>query len=207
MKSILRALTACLAFVTALDAADAPKLSVSVHFDGRAHVSDNVISGARKHVERIFRYAGIDIQWNAVSGLDLTIVLTETSALGATQAKTATVMGMALSNSGKGCRRAYVFVDRVESQAAGALRAEQAHIPDDKVAFLTPASLQSLMLGHAIAHEMGHLMLPRGHSDNGLMSARIDRSRLRSAIDGKLLFSADQGEYMRSVAAASTIQQ
>src|SRR5262249_30251138 len=48
---------------------------------------------------------------------------------------------------------------------------------------------QGIMLGHAIAHELGHLLMPeRTHSLAGIMSTRWDRRHWDDAVAGRLLF-------------------
>ena len=55
------------------------------------------------------------------------------------------------------------------------------------------------ILGLAIAHEMGHLLLPHNtHSDTGIMRATWDREDLRRGANGKLLFSQKEAELIRS---------
>ena len=57
---------------------------------------------------------------------------------------------------------------------------------------------QDQLLGHAIAHEIGHLLLNSGgHSSAGLMRARWDSKDLIRASRGELLFTALQAEAMR----------
>ena len=55
------------------------------------------------------------------------------------------------------------------------------------------------ILGLAIAHEMGHLLLPHNaHSDTGIMRATWDREDLRRGANGKLLFSQKEAELICS---------
>ena len=58
-------------------------------------------------------------------------------------------------------------------------------------------SLRSL-IGHLIAHEIGHLLLGSGsHRDNGLMKANFYRPELIQAGQRQLLFSEDQAAQIR----------
>jgi len=60
------------------------------------------------------------------------------------------------------------------------------------------ARSQSLVLGHTMAHEIGHLFLPPGyHSLVGIMQAHIDETSWRQADQGSLLFSSQEGESLR----------
>ena len=56
-------------------------------------------------------------------------------------------------------------------------------------------------LGHAIAHESGHVLLPLGHAKSGLMAAQMDAMAIQAAIRGKLLFLPEQAERMRRILA------
>ena len=56
------------------------------------------------------------------------------------------------------------------------------------------------ILGHVVAHEIGHLLLPRGpHSPSGIMRAWLDR---QLAALGGLFFTADQAQDIRTKLAA-----
>ena len=56
----------------------------------------------------------------------------------------------------------------------------------------------SQMLGHVIAHELGHLLLPYGaHSVAGIMRPSWDRVQANRAAEGTLRFMADQASLIR----------
>lgn len=58
---------------------------------------------------------------------------------------------------------------------------------------------QGQILGHAIAHEVGHLLLgPDRHSEKGIMRANWDRKTLQEAGRGQLLFTRQQAELVRT---------
>lgn len=79
----------------------------------------------------------------------------------------------------EGERGAYanIFQDRVQALARGGEFSE------------------ALILGHAVAHEIGHLMLrTMTHSATGLMRARLGRDELKLAQMGRLLFTREQGK-------------
>ena len=64
------------------------------------------------------------------------------------------------------------------------------------------------MLGHGIAHEIGHLLLgTNSHSASGLMCARWGEQELKLAAYGQLRFSADQGVTIRNDVRARRAQQ
>jgi len=64
------------------------------------------------------------------------------------------------------------------------------------------------LLGHGIAHEIGHLLLgTNSHSPSGLMSARWSTRELKLAARGQLTFSIDQVAMIRSDVRARRAQQ
>ena len=56
-----------------------------------------------------------------------------------------------------------------------------------------------MILGHVIAHETGHLMLPYdAHSPTGIMRAQMDSKSMREAFCGNLYFTLAQSELIRT---------
>jgi hypothetical protein len=54
------------------------------------------------------------------------------------------------------------------------------------------------VLGHAIAHEMGHILLgSNSHFSDGIMQAQWGKAALTHASKGDLLFTIDQSRTMR----------
>jgi hypothetical protein len=58
--------------------------------------------------------------------------------------------------------------------------------------------LQATLLGHVVAHEVGHVLLREGHAPHGLMSARWVDAELLQAKLGRLGFTETQGSRIRS---------
>lgn len=58
--------------------------------------------------------------------------------------------------------------------------------------------LPATLLGHVVAHEVGHLLLREGHAPRGLMRARWVDNELLQAQVGRLGFTATQGSRIRS---------
>ena len=55
------------------------------------------------------------------------------------------------------------------------------------------------MLGHVIAHEIGHLLLPaNAHSPTGVMQRHWDKALARDAVQGSLTFTEAQAARLRS---------
>jgi hypothetical protein len=58
-----------------------------------------------------------------------------------------------------------------------------------------------IILGCAIAHEIGHLLLgPDSHSGTGIMQRNWEREQLRKAMMGTLLFTSEQSKVIRDQA-------
>ena len=55
-----------------------------------------------------------------------------------------------------------------------------------------------IILGHAMAHELGHLLLrSMEHSQTGIIGSRWGKEELRLSETGRLLFTTGQAEAMR----------
>ncbi len=56
----------------------------------------------------------------------------------------------------------------------------------------------AILLAHAMAHEIGHLLLPDGHSASGLMRADWSADDLHDAVRGELNFTPEQADVIRA---------
>ncbi len=61
---------------------------------------------------------------------------------------------------------------------------------------------ETTVLGHAMAHEVGHLLLGRGHTPHGLMGANWDSRALLEAARGRLGFNGEEARRLQAEAAA-----
>jgi hypothetical protein len=131
----------------------------------------------------VYHRAGVSIRWLTVpdaitSSTDLVIRILP-AALDAEFRVDNDSMGVAPSASGTRGTVAYVFADRVRDFG------ERGHID------------LWLVLGSAIAHELGHLLLPlNSHASDGIMRAHWD-PKLISRAGGFLSFAPDQGRLLR----------
>jgi hypothetical protein len=197
------AIFAALGAPVQLAAADAtPTVRIVLQIPIRSSVPLHLVIRAKDEMTRIYRDAGVTISWidpGAVAsrdplespedfrpGLGL-VILPEEIAERLTVSSEA--LGAATGSADDRGRIAYVFFDRVE-------RIADTHLNPTRQ---RPAGMDTVVvLAHAMAHEVGHLLLPHGHSDTGLMRADWDADDLRSAIDGDLNFTAEQAELIRS---------
>ena len=86
-----------------------------------------------------------------------------------------------MSREGQRVSAISVFYDRAKEQA----EAMRQFLPQ--------------ILGHAIAHEMGHVLLrTSGHSSTGIMRAQWTADDLRRAARGQLLFTLEQSDLIRA---------
>jgi hypothetical protein len=155
-------------------------------------VPKGILTRARECVQSIYGHSGIGIEIEWLEGnepaptdnrnrLTLTILLVSeklSRRMGRTDAS-----GFALGSDGQGARRAYIFAERVERTAISFLGQRS----------IDQRTAEGLVLGAAIAHEAGHLLLPsNSHSVDGVMRGHIDLRTLDETLDGNLFFTADQ---------------
>ena len=153
------------------DAAEPGQLPViHLQMDNAADAPAAMLERAQHEVTRIFADAGLDVEWTQ-TGPRFTVQVV-TSALGYSTAAS-TVMGVALRTSSGAT--AQVFFNQVQ---------DFAHRWRVDVGRL---------LAYVIAHEVGHLLLPRmPHSATGLMKADWDTDLVRQAAAGSLTFTDAQ---------------
>ena len=143
-----------------------------------AALPPSVAADAASEVTRLYAAVGVPTIWRAAVPADdrsdvirVIVLPYETGILGR---HADIVMGAAVSTPGS-TRVAYVYYRRVREEA-------------ERYA----ASL-SQVLACAIAHEIGHLLIPEaGHSPAGLMRGRWRRDDFERANQGQMRFSADQ---------------
>jgi len=166
-------------------------LRVSVF--NRSAISLDTIERAEGEASRIFRKVGIEVIWlncpqdserEAALGRCAEAFFARHLHLGilrASRGLKASTVGISFSGTdGRGCY-ADLFDDAVQRLQ------EETHVSS------------SLILGHAMAHELGHLLLgTNSHSPTGLMRAHWDRQDLTKASRGNLLFSHEESQRILS---------
>lgn len=174
------ALVYAVAFGATQPAADPPVVAVTI--DDSQQLAALARNDVQELVAGIYAAAGVTIIWRPQSALDagreLTIAFTTSEA--APAGGRDDVMGVAPS-PGDGTRgdRAYVFVDRVDD-FAGTHRLNRVSV-----------------LACAIAHELGHLLLPvMAHRPDGIMRARWHPDLFPPRAPGLLGFPPDQARLL-----------
>jgi len=155
---------------------------------------------AKKHTIRIFGSAGINVNWidanqlnSAVAGPSaakcvmpsmesyLVVVISPRGAKGWAPGQ----MGVAPTKVGA-YKRAYVRFDRVKT------------FVDTFIPWQSGKSDVGAILGHVIAHELGHLLIARqAHTEQGIMRERWGRQQGTQAARGDLLFHSDHAKLMQ----------
>ena len=153
------------------DAAEPGQLPpIHLQMDNDADVPAAILKKSQDEVARIFADAGLGVEWTA-RGPRFTVQI-GISALGYTRASSP-VMGVALRKPGGAT--AHIFFNQVQDFA------RRCHVD------------VGTLLAYVIAHEIGHLLLPRmPHSATGLMKGDWDRALVREATAGSLTFTDAQ---------------
>ena len=179
--------------------------AITIHVHNYARVAPNTLAEAEEVATGIFREAGVETRWaNSVlhaeddpepfaghltysfADIQLSILPREMSdRLGLSR----DVMGVV---PGADAQIAYVFDSKVEALFQTTLSAYRTGHIDRRVS-------ESQILGIAIAHELGHLLLDlQGHSADGIMRGEWGLTDLRNAAFQMLLFTPQQSEVLRA---------
>lgn len=167
-------------------ASPAPTISVGVLDDAR--VPREWLRQAKNELERIYREIDVAIEWwdltsrtdQVTAPKNLLMIAIRRNALSLQKKLSEDTMGITSGTAIERGRVAYVFYDRTEQ--------------------FTPL-YRGKYLGHFMAHELGHLLLPQySHSSTGLMRAQWNRDDLERAQHGQLRFTPEQASLIRSSA-------
>ena len=149
-----------------------------------AGVPPATVDTAASELSRVYDRLGVHLEWDRAAAAhvpdrEIVRVILLARETGDLRRMPDTVMGAAVRTVND-ARIVYVFYQRVrvEAERYGA----------------SPA----LVLACAMAHELGHLLMPeRGHSATGLMRACWSREDFQRANQGQLHFSRDQAALIR----------
>ena len=176
-----------------------PSLRLTVRVFNYAQVSPETWNLAQEVAAGILYRTGIETHWlkcslssegklspadceQPLEPSDLVLRLVPVSAATRAQFGDGT-LGIAAQPENGTSASASIFYHRVEQLARGGT----ASVP--------------VILGHATAHEIGHLLLgSNSHSPLGLMRARWSRQDLQNAAAGNLLFMPEQAEAVKACA-------
>jgi hypothetical protein len=150
--------------------ADLPSRTIVVHVQNETTISGMALITAQMRAAAIFEAAGLSIEWlnderefKPIADprvMHVRVIIAPDSAirtLVGSQPPSRGTLGLALHRT----KRVYLFGDRIRKQAV----------------FCARIGLPAV-LGRALAPELGHILLPdAGHSDTGIMRARLDFER------------------------------
>lgn len=163
----------------------AQALTISVQVTDKYGAPKGVISAAQKDAARILAAAGVRLDWQqdpAPGGISLKLVAQKVEIAGGDP------LGYAFLQPVFKCNCAQLVYPEVERSA----QRWEGEV--------------STILGAAMAHEVGHLLLnSNAHSSSGIMTASFGHKQIVQASKGELLFTAEQAGQIRSkIAAQST---
>lgn len=156
----------------------------------KTQASSAALESAQQTTEQIFRNSRIGVQWTNLPpatctqppmAAGITIVIAPESPKGWTSAD-----AMGFAPGGTGDRpRAYIFMNLVNTFM------NKFQIPVDRENAL------GTILGYAIAHEVGHVLLPgEPHTKTGIMSTDWSFAQWENALAGTLWFAPQHQEIM-----------
>jgi len=162
----------------------APVLELQVR--DYARIPNDIRSGAKEELARIFQEIGVMIRWVDVTEVGATVKsdsynvnILSRSILAQRQSRDA--LGVVDSRT----RMAYIFYERVEM------------FVNVSPAVYDRKQATARILAYAIGHELGHILLPSIiHSSRGIMRSRWDTGDVKEQA-GTVFFTFDQGEIIR----------
>lgn len=169
-----------------------PNSVITLRVANYARVPDAVLAASEKKAQRLLLQAGVESRWLEcpLGGASMDpesprgpadFFLWVVSKVMRERRSERDALGFALPcPQGRGGCLAYIFYPRIQTLAA----------VDD-------ASLSDV-LGHVMAHEIGHLLLGPGHSPAGIMQAEWTRRDLESAARNELSFTPQEMELLRA---------
>jgi hypothetical protein len=168
---------------------------VYVHIMNRAGVPAETLGRAQDDAAHVFHLSGIALVWvDAESCLASCLTVRIVKDPVSIKSRNPHTLGVAPSTKEARGINVFIFYPRIRAYSADlGMQASQ-------------------LLGHVMAHEMGHLLLPHGaHSVAGLMRPEWDRAQVRNAATGLLTFTSDQASLIRerlraSVSAIAAVQ-
>jgi hypothetical protein len=165
----------------------AEPLTLSLLILDQSGVPPVVLARAEAEATRIYSQAGVRLVWTdqGVSEADFRFIVKILATALTEKEVDAKALGVAPRSRTARGKIAFVFYGRIEE-----FTRSQGVDP-------------GVILGHVIAHEIGHLTLPYYcHTITGLMMGRWDEEQARRALRGSLMFNADESALIRQTVAA-----
>jgi hypothetical protein len=201
---------------TVAAASSETSLAITIHVRNYAGVAPNTLAEAEEVATGIFREAGVETRWAD------TVVTTENNQVNSADHSAFTVADIQLSifpremsdriglannamglapGTGPDRSMVYVFDSKVETFFWELLRA---HLGGRMGRPVSKAQI----LGHVIAHEVGHLLLNlQAHSEHGIMRGDCGLTEMRDATYEMLAFTPQQAEVLQTEVRRRNMQQ
>jgi hypothetical protein len=156
-------------------------IAVPVYVTNQAEIPPSVFTHALAEATRIYSGIGVKLLWTESSAAEYHFTVRIISKpLGGDRVIDLHALGAAPGTKQMRGKSAYAYYGPIERLAQGS------------------GTDVALVLGHVIAHELGHLLLPHdSHTMIGVMGNGWDRARIESARKGELTFTTDQGKAIR----------
>ena len=153
----------------------------------------STIEGAEREASRVLRYTGVEVLW-----LNCPQDAQHEASLGlCSEASFPTHLHLRILPASRGLKATTLGISFLAEGGKGCY-ADLFHEPMQKLQEETHVSAATI-LGHAMAHELGHLLLgTNSHSPIGLMRAHWDPEDLTRASRGALRFSHEQSLHVLS---------
>ena len=179
--------------------------TITIHVYNYAEVAPNVLMEAEKVATGIFRKAGVEIRWLNIL-LDIendhedpadknlgNLAHIQLILISRPMAERAGLSGPTMGfapGGGRNRKQVYLLYYRAEELAR---QQTEAQLKGNIFSHIEISGI----LGHAMAHELGHVLGLDSHSPAGLMHAVWNLTDLQNASFGKLLFTRHQTETIR----------
>jgi hypothetical protein len=181
--------------------------AITIHVHNYAGVPAKTLAEGEEVAKGIFQKAGVETRWadtvltaengqaNLADHLVPTLADIQVSIFPRVMSDhdhaPNNAMGLA-PGSGPDRKIAYIFESNVEARFWRLLRAQ------GSARLYRPVS-KSQILGHAFAHEIGHLLLNQQvHSPHGIMRGEWGFADFRDMTEGRFLFTPQQTEFLRA---------
>lgn len=174
-------------------------LQLHVRIYDYAQVSPEVLAQAKSVASPIFRKIGVEILW-----LDHSFKVNSAEGIFSPESSYPQLQLSILNRQMAGRLNVNKKMTGLTFQGTGGQLGKVANVFYHRVEELASSKTCSKgeILGHAMAHELGHLLLGNlEHSSTGLMKARLGQKELQSAAKGELLFTAKEAVLIREALA------
>ena len=169
-----------------------PSLTITILVYNQAQAPPAIVIGAEREAARILSQAGVRTEW-----VDCSAGHSEAGAQDICQQGWGPMnIGLRVVAKPAGRLQDTRFGFAILPGLASVYYDNRAHFVSDDVGLGQP-----LILGCAIAHEIGHLLLgPNSHSMQGVMQAAWNKRQIRQALMKDLLFSPEEAQLIRAQA-------